>query len=410
MSLENIEQILRQRIGLHAASVGRSAISSAVGRRMAARKIESVHKYYQYLTAYPDELCELIETVVIPETWFFRDGRPFQVLKKIVAQFAAQRPGQQLRALSVPCATGEEPYSLAITVLEAGLVGAQVQIDAIDISRRALDFARAGSYGNHSFRGDQDTAVLGRYFRRDGTRFQLSDTVRALVRFSHGNLLDPAFLASAGHYDVIFCRNLMIYFDEQAKRGAYRTLQRVLADDGLLFVGHAECGTVPLELFHGAGQAFGFAFRKGPDKAKTRIAPARPTAPRKRPLKRPPAQSHTPRAPTPENPDGDPLKLARQLADLGRLAEAREICEAHLNRPPRQAEAYFLLAMVLAAGNDAQGAEDALRRALYLEPKHYKALVQTALLLEQRGDRIGAERMRRRAERAAPEAKRGDAR
>lgn len=406
MSLEKIEQMLRQRIGLHAQSVGRSAISSAVGRRMASCDIGSVHDYYAFLNRSPEELSELIETVVIPETWFFRDGRPFQVLDKVVRQLLDSRPGQPLRALSVPCATGEEPYSIAMTMLEAGAEPAQIMVDAVDISRRALAFADAGNYGSHSFRGEQDPGVLDRYFHRDGTRFQINQSVRDLVEFSHGNLLDPAFAATERRYDVVFCRNLMIYFDDAAKQAAYRTIERILGQHGLLFVGHAECGTVPADRFHSAGHAFGFAFRKGGVSKKASPPPRRsttaPARKRSRTLSRALPNKRNPPAPTPERPDGDPLELARQLADLGRLGEARDICQAHLREPERQAEAYFLLGMILTAERDNDGAEDALRRALYLQPRHYEALTQMALLLEQRGDRIGASRMRRRAERAAP--------
>lgn len=406
MSLENIERMLRQRIGLHAESVGRSAISSAVGRRMATRNISSVHEYFERLNTSTDELHELIETVVIPETWFFRDGKPFQVLKKVAAQFNVTHPGRCMRALSVPCSTGEEPYSIAMTLLEAGLAADRIQIDAIDISRRALDFARAGSYGSHSFRGEQDPVVLERYFTRDGTRFHISPAVRARVQFAQANLLAPGFQLPASDYDVIFCRNLMIYFDDRAKELAYRTLQRLLTANGLLFVGHAECGTVPPELFHSAGHAFGFAFRKG--QAKSRSKP--PVAPRRgsrtslrRPPQRAALRTRVPPAPTPERPDGDPLELARQLADLGRLQEARAICEKHLKCPDRPAQAYFLLGTICLAEQTLDAAEQALRRALYLDPKHYEALVQMTALLERRGERSAAARMRQRADRAAPQ-------
>lgn len=402
MSLEKIEQMLRQRIGLHAQSVGRSAISSAVGRRMATCNIGSIHEYFKHLNFSCDEVSELIETVVIPETWFFRDGRPFEVLKEVVTKFLAARPGQKLRALSVPCATGEEPYSIAMTLLEAGAAANQIQVDAIDISRRALSFAQAGSYGSHSFRGEQDAGVLERYFHRDGTRYQICEHVRNLVNFSHGNLLDPAFAACSGTYDVIFCRNLMIYFDEQAKQTAFRTLAQALADHGLLFVGHAECGTVPPAWFHSAGHSFGFAFRKGAGNETSQAPKKRPLLSRKRSrtLTRLLPKRRAPAAPTPQRPDGDPLELARQLADLGRLSEAREICEAHLRQPERRADAYFLLGTIRAAEKDYDGALDALRRTVYLQPKHYEALVQMALLLEQQGDQVGAARMRGRAERA----------
>lgn len=402
MSLQNIEGMLRQSIGLQAESVGRSAISNAVGRRMAALDLGSIREYIQYLNATDTELSELIETVVIPETWFFRDSRPFQVLKKVAADLNAARRGQPLRALSVPCSTGEEPYSIVMTLLEAGLAPAQIQVDAIDVSRRALHFARTGSYGSHSFRGEQDPAVLSRYFQREGARYRIGERVRQRVQFRHGNLLDPILPGAEGSYDVVFCRNLMIYLDDQAKRTAYGVLQRALAAHGLLFVGHAECGTVPASLFYSAGHAFGFAFRKGPAPV-SRPEPRRPTPPRRPRSVSTPASTPTPAdAPAAAAAQGHPLELARQLADLGRLAEARDLCQAHVNDPDCNAEAYFLLGTVEAAEGNAEAAEDALRKALYLQPRHYEALVQLTLLLEQRGDRVGAARLRQRADRAAP--------
>lgn len=403
MSLEYIEQILKERIGLHAATVGRTAISSAVGRRMAALDVPEVHAYCEYVRTRPDELGELIETVVIPETWFFRDGRPFEGLKR----FARRRPNRRLRALSVPCSTGEEPYSIAIALFEAGLDAGRFQVDAVDVSRRALEFARAGNYGNHSFRGEQDAGVIQRYFHRDNARLCIGERVRQQVRFVQGNLLDPAMQPSGGSYDVIFCRNLLIYFDERTKQQAFRTLHRLLAEDGMLFVGHAECGSVPDELFHNAPEEFAFAFCKGPSHrlrqrsaAGSGLAPKRSPRTAAAPLAR--RRPVPPPAPTPQRPDGDPLELARQLADLGRLPEAREICETHLRDPARRAGAYFLLGVIRAAEGDGAGAEEALRRALYLEPRHYEAMVHLALLLERNGDSDGARRMRARAERANP--------
>lgn len=404
MSLERIEQTLKERIGLHAGTIGRTAISSAVGRRMAALDMTEVHSYCEYVCARPDELHQLIETVVIPETWFFRDGRPFEGLKR----FARTRASRRLRALSVPCSTGEEPYSIAITLFEAGLDAAQFQVDAVDVSRRALEFAQAGHYGSHSFRGEQDAAVIQRYFRRDNTRLHIDERVRRQVRFSHGNLLEAAMQPSPGSYDAVFCRNLLIYFDDTTKQQAFRTLHRLLADDGILFVGHAECGSVPGELFHTAPEEFSFAFLKGPGAGRERAAAGRRTAaparaapaaaPKSVLRPAPPLPAPTP----PPRPHATPLESARQLADLGRLQEAREICEAHLAKPAERAEAYFLMGVIHASKGDDQAAEQALRRALYLEPRHYEALVHLALVLQRAGDDEGARRVRQRAERACP--------
>lgn len=408
MSLARIEQTLKERIGLHAGTVGRTAISSAVGRRMAVLDIGEVHNYCEYVLSRTEELSELIETVVIPETWFFRDGRPFEGLKRLVRG----APERTWRALSVPCSTGEEAYSLAISLLEGGVAATRFQVDAVDVSRRALEFARAGRYGSHSFRGQQDPSVIDRYFRREHARLCIDERVRERVRFSHGNILDGGLQPSTGPYDIIFCRNLLIYFDEKTKEHAFRTLHRLLAEDGTLFVGHAECATVPNTLFHSAGDGFAFAFRKGVDPRTTvraraahnaawatpHAVPSTP-APDRRPSR--PRHSAPPPA-APRTPEGNPLQVARQLADLGRLQEARDICEAHLGEGGGRADAYFLLGVIRAAEGDAEGAEEALRRTVYLAPRHYEALVHLALMLERKGDCAGAQRLRQRAARVAP--------
>ncbi len=293
-----------------------------------------------------------------------------------------------------------------MTFLKRRRIPAQrIQVDAADISRRALDFALAGNFGAHSFRGEQDPEILARYFHPDGVRFKISETVRNLVNFIHGNLLDPDFQSTAARYDVIFCRNLMIYFDDQARSLAYPTLQRLLAPHGLLFVGHAECGTVPMELFQSAGHASGFAFRNGP--AKPKSAPTSAAArsaldARRQSAPRSVQHRCQPRAAPPPAP-ADPLELARQLADLGRLDEARELCETRLDYPDRQEDAYWLLGTIRMAEGDLDAAETALRRSLYLNPKHYECLVQLALLLHQRGDHDASAQMRLRAQRAAPQ-------
>ena len=143
--------------------------------------------------------------------------------------------------LSIPCGCGEEPYSIAITLRDLGLAPGSFHIDAVDVSARHLAAAERGVYRANSFRG-KDLAFRNRYFRpgAHAQDFTLDASVRASVRFTRGNLLDPGLLSGHPAYDIIFCRNVLIYFDAASRRRALATLDRLLGDAGLLFVGHAE--------------------------------------------------------------------------------------------------------------------------------------------------------------------------
>ncbi|NIP72202.1 MAG: hypothetical protein GWO16_03830 [Gammaproteobacteria bacterium] len=415
MILAKIEQLLQSAIGLDASSLGRPAVCGAVERRMTVLGVGDMEDYYGRLTTATDELNELIETVVIPETWFFRDRKPFAALEHHVREKRDRGAmPTSFRALSLPCSTGEEPYSIAIALLEAGVAAQEIRVDARDVSRTALDYARRANYGSHSFRGHQDPAIMERYFIRDETRYLVREQVRQLVHFDRANIIDDALAAARQRYDVIFCRNLLIYLDERFRHRAFGTLHRLLNDDGLLFLGHAEGGTAPPELFLTAGRSTAYAFTKtGEDEEaphspapapNRRTAPARPAAPARVARARPTQTGAGPRPSPPPQPKPAPedeLELARQLADMGRLAEAREICARYLDDRGRRAQAYFLHALIDNASGETRQAEQYLRKAIYLDPDHYEALIHLSLLLAQQGDHSGAALLRRRAEKAS---------
>src|SRR5262249_51536192 len=144
--------------------------------------------------------------------------------------------------LSAPCSTGEEPYSLAMALLDAPVPRSQFTIDAVDLSVRALDRAKQAIYGKNSFRG-KAVAFRDRHFAQTGDVFKLHDAIHECVSFYQGNLLEEKFLVNHKPYDFIFCRNLLIYFDRATQKLALRKLHQLLSPSGVLFVGPAE---VPL--------------------------------------------------------------------------------------------------------------------------------------------------------------------
>ena len=409
-----IEQALRNRIGLDAASIGTSTIQRVVRLRMKELGLKQLEGYNQLLASSQAEWDELVESVLVTETWFFRDQEPFAAFIRLVFEgWMPHHPAGLLRVLSLPCSSGEEPYSLVMALLDAGLPPERFQIDGIDLSHRAIAKATSALYTRNSFRG-KEMKHRERYFQtlRDG--YLLNAPVRNMVRFSQGNVLDDDFLTGKPTYDFIFCRNLLIYFDRPTQDKALQRVSQLLSPSGVLFVGPAEQPLVTDRGFISTNIPMAFACLRAP--AAVRISPRRSSAKLTRSLALPSlSQVNLTELPLPprlrdlaltgDRPSTAEAKLpdldeARRLADSGSFKEAAAICEAYLVEQRTSAQAYFLLGLVRDASGDAT-AMDCYRKALYLEPTHYETLVQMALIAEKNGDALAALNFRRRAQRAS---------
>ena len=408
ISHPEIEGMLWQTIGLDPSSIGSAAIARALRARMESIAVASPDEYWRLLQRSPDEMQELIESVVVSETWFFRDKEPFSTLSHNVKhEWLPAHPNTALRILSVPCATGEEPYSIAMGLMDSGLSADRFRIDAMDISLRVLDHARRGVYGRNAFRGD-DLNFRDRYFRRVENGHLISEIVRERVDFRQGNLLTYNFGSSEGFYDFIFCRNVLIYFDDDAQQRAVAALKRLLAAGGLIFVGHAEMPLLTSRGFACSDFPRAFACRK--QSTVRQPSEERPRRMRKAPPK--PAARQTPpavkfhrlpavpvNAVSPVEKKSE-LETASALADLGRLQEAAGMCIAHLREHPDSAQSHYLLGLTRDAAGDEQQAARHYRKALYLDPNHSESLAQLSFLLENQGDIAGARRLYARASRS----------
>jgi chemotaxis protein methyltransferase WspC len=425
-----IEQHLREKIGLDPGSIGSSSIHRVVRLRMKTLGIGAVDDYRKMLQKSWAEWTELLEAIVVTETWFFRDGAPFNAGVRLVAEQWLSRPGASpLRVLSVPCSSGEEPYSLVMALMDAGIPAERFQIDAADISPRALNRARRGIYGRNSFRG-KDLSFRDRYFHHTKEGYVLCPPVRNAVRFFEGNILSPNFLPGGAAYDVIFCRNLLIYFDRETQTRALNAISRLLSPAGILMVGAAE---QPLALENGfvsANIPLAFACRKSASvpgaaikhwhSAKLLKLPPPPedllqssalewettTSARARRAQTESQTAKPARAGQSADFGGAPpvmpdLTHARRLADEGNLKEAASMCRAHLQLDAACAQAWYLLGLVHDANGDPL-AEECYRKALYLDPNHYETLLQMALLAEKSGDLNRAQNFRQRAARVKP--------
>jgi chemotaxis protein methyltransferase WspC len=386
--------LLRQASGL---DLSQRTVDRALGERMARCAIADPEQYLEQISA--AELAALIELVVVPESWMFRDADAFAAATAHVQRCLAERPDRVVRLLSIPCAGGEEPYSMAMALSDAGVAPSAFRIEGVDLSAAAIERALAGRYTRNAFRG-ADLGFRHRHFSRHGDDYQISDALRAQVSFSQGNLLAFDSAAGAGRYDVVFCRNLLIYFDEATTAAAIAVLHALLADDGMLFAGYAE---VPAFCRHG------FAPLRVPGafalhKAQANVIPAAPVERRLR-HRRPAPQPATP-APEKRLPKAVPaagavdlLAQAHRQADQGDYQAAAAACHALLAADPNCSDAYFLLGMVSECQHKPGAADDYWRRCVYLQPDHYEALCHLALLAEQTGDAAQAATFRQRAAR-----------
>ncbi len=414
MPQSHIANLLRQAIGVDAATIGHSVVEHAVRTRIAACGLHDLNEYWEHLRHSEEELAQLTEAVVVPETWFFRDAEAFAALVQIVMNvWVPSHLTGTLRILSAPSSTGEEPFTIAMALIDAGLPPHRFKIDAIDISSRALDKARRAIYGRNSFRGS-DLGFRDRFFHPAERGSQLVDAVRECVEFQHGNLVADDFLPGIGSYDIIFCRNVLIYFDGATQERVIRTLDRLLAPAGVLFVGPAEAFITRSAGFSSAEYPSAFACRKIARKAAPALQPWAPVpvkinASRARQAKPEPVAAQSPKISQPvpasaKTPATD-LETAGRLADAGRLAEAADACEAHLREHGASASALYLLALIRDSLSDPRAGET-YRKVLYLEPNHPEALLHLALLAEKQGDIDGARRLQQRARRSEEAASR----
>lgn len=424
MSEQRFFRFLRERIGLDVESVGAPMVERALRQRCVAVGAVDLDHYWLRLQQSADEQQALIEAVIVPETWFFRYPESFTALASLahkrLAELAGARP---LRLLSLLCSTGEEPYSLAMALLDAGIAPGAFLIDGMDISPSSVTKAGQAVYGRNAFRGS-DLGFRERYFDALDEGHRLHGRVQQQVSLQVGNVLDPALASRDGLYDFVFCRNLLIYFDVPTQQRVFEVLKRLLHPQGVLFIGPAEgsllarLGMRPL----GIAQSFAYVRQEGGNAplAVAPVQPARRTVPPLATAGYPPPGAPLPRplrvlpmAPKPaparehaREGASELLASIARLANAGASEQARAECQRYLGQFAPSAQVYYWLGLLSDTEGDAQQALTHYRKALYLEPQHPEALVHLAALLASQGDLAGARRLQDRAARVGREPER----
>lgn len=410
--LDKIAEILKTHIGLDYTTIGKSSVEKITIQRMVACEIGTVDAYYQHLCNNPAELSELLEFSVIPETWFFRDIRAFEVITQQIKKQLLENDQSTFNILSIPCSTGEEPYSIAMYLIDQGLPSSSFNIDAVDVSFRALEYAKNATYGKNSFRGNSYNGYKEKHFSPDGDYLKLHENITNKVSFNRLNILHSD-VTLKGKYDFVLCRNLLIYFDGPTKKIAFEKLSHLLKNTGLLFIGHSEFGSVPRDKFHNLGSDLSFALSK-PDNPNYNDTKKQSADTQNR-------KNKTPATPRTENKKlsfssyiqaepsairessteiGDLLLTAKQMANSAQYNEAEKLCREHISKHGEHQEAYYLLGLIASSKKQTELAESMLRKTLFLNPKHYEALIHLSLLLQEKGDILNAELFKNRANRA----------
>lgn len=396
--------LLRQRAGLSYPEQRRADLTHGLQRLALHLGVESFEQLLAMVESRPSAWDELIAELTIGETYFFRNAAQFAALRDIILPDLMQRSAtmRYLRVWSAGCATGEEPYSLAITLHEVLPANPpwQVSILATDINRRFLNRAREARYGNWSFRETPDD-LRERYFVAESEKglWRLRDDIRQTVTFAQLNLAEPTYPAphlGIVAFDLIFCRNVMIYFDEETTRQVVQRLYDSLVPGGWLVVGHAEPNVVLYRQFETHNAPGTILYRKplhaplftntsnlsnpstpnqsGPIVPAPPLPPAPPAPPVSPPLPSrvsfasasPGAVPATP-PPPPARPE-DLLHTARTAADRGDWQQAQTQIEALIKAHPLFAPAYHLQGQIAEHLGHLDAALAAYRRSVYLDP------------------------------------------
>ncbi len=242
-----LRDLIYQHCGLYFADESKYLLEKRLNKRLVDLHLDSFRDYYyqlRYGQECEQELATAIDLLTTNETYFFREDFQLKTfVDEVIPEFVCQKEqlgDRRLRIWSAGCSSGEEPYTLAMLLLEKPLLQDwSIEIIGTDISQQVLKTAREGLYGKNSFRTTSQY-YLNRYFTTEGQKWRIKDQVKKLVSISHLNLFDFNRVALLGKMDFIFCRNVIIYFDHEAKKKVIKSFYKSLQPGGYLLLGHSE--------------------------------------------------------------------------------------------------------------------------------------------------------------------------
>ncbi len=406
--VERFSRLLLEHCGLNFTAARRAELELGIRQAFAASTCANLDEYYHLLqnsTAGRMDLDRLINAATVNETHFFRDAAQFNALYNHVLPelIERKRPLRSLRIWSAGCASGEEPYSIAMLLrdLLPDVDEWAITILGTDINTEALDRARKATYGEWAFREDRAKQWRSRYFRPlhpgGGNRYELLPLVRRMVSFARLNLAEPcypAFQTNTTLMDLILCRNVTIYFEPAVTQEVVDWLYDALVDGGWLAVGHSEPSLYTYHRFQARNFSDTLLYQRtgrpttlpsdwnlAPTSRDTQLVPISSTTPADIPPKPDIAPSAL-SAPANVAKDADPFEQARELLEYGHSEEAREVLLNLVKTRPGHVCALALLGQAYANLGEWPEAERWCRKAMRLDNLALDAYYTLALVLQ----------------------------
>jgi chemotaxis protein methyltransferase CheR len=236
-----LRDFIYEKSGIFISDAKKYLVEKKLATRLQEKSLVSYEDYLSLLkySSNGDELGRLFDAITTNETYFFREPQQLAVcVDNVAPQILAQKPAKDVKLWSAACSTGEEAYTLAMMLLEKRNCS-RIEIVASDISDGVLESARKAVYGSYSMR-NVPPPYLQKYFRGNGWTHELDTSIKSMVRFMNINLIEPSKTRTVQGMDIVFCRNVLIYFDDKAKQKAVSALYDSLRPGGYLFIGSSE--------------------------------------------------------------------------------------------------------------------------------------------------------------------------
>jgi chemotaxis protein methyltransferase CheR len=404
----SFRDLIAERSGIYFDPAKQESLKDNLLQRMAECDLNNFSDYLDLLSspAGSKEFDLLLDLITVPETYFFRDRAQFRALERLVIPETIKKksyPGASLRIWSAGCSTGEEPYTIAM-IVAAAKVDVPIQILATDVSNHALEVARGGVYSGRSVR-DVPQEYLKRYFSKKGGQYSLVESIKQMVEFRYFNLVsEPYPLVEMSGWDIIFCRNVTIYFQTDATRKVIHNLHQSLREGGYLFAGYSESLRYISDEFKTLQMEGAFFYQKGPPQKAVRKKPRKITG-RRASIARIAGKKKTKAAAGSDHQEiqqvhaaakeflemGQPKRASEILnpyireatvpesllllqaeidLNLGDLDKAVQLCERIVQGEPLSTAGHYLLGIICRTRDDEARAIEEFQKVLYLEPKH----------------------------------------
>ncbi|MHB8880567.1 MAG: CheR family methyltransferase [Thermodesulfovibrionales bacterium] len=427
MHLKPFKCLIREKCGLSFDDSREAILVEGIRSRLSRRALASSEEYLDLLAREPHEFNSLLNLITVNETYFLREPGHFALLtEKLLPDMLAGKKGDRLKIVCAGCSTGEEPYSIAMALMErfGPAFSRNFSVVGFDIDEEALGKARAGVYAGHSFRGVPDHIQKG-FFREQGTGFRISDAVREGVEFLRLNLFAESYPETVMNADVIFYRNVSIYFEPAAQQRIFRNLAGMLNQKGYLFMSSAETSGHDIGVLSLVEMDGIYLYEKG---VEVQIGERR-KQPSSRHKAVPAAAHGGAGAPAPGTKHAagrkkdephqvfdralalaegkkydDALKLTERiigmqpsfvkahmlragiLINLQRLDEAETACRGGMEHDQWNLEGYLLLGLIARARGDAEEAKKRFKKAVYVKSSCWLAHFYLAEIYRFEGD------------------------